>query len=128
DSATAAQWPETAYQRIFDQNPATCLAFTLQGDRQVEGFVVASLVGDDCELENIVVAPRRRRAGWGQRLLAEGIAAARSRNAKRIFLEVRESARPACGLYEKYGFVLVGRRPDYYRNPSEAAVLYRLEL
>jgi ribosomal-protein-alanine acetyltransferase len=129
DSASAAQWPETAYQRIFEENPATRLAFTLQGrDRTVEGFAVASLAGEDCELENIVVAAGRRRAGWGKRLLAEVITAARSRNGKQIILEVRESARPARGLYERYGFALVGRRPGYYRDPTEDAILYRLEL
>jgi len=128
-SASAAQWPEAAYQRIFDENPATRLAFTLQGcDRTVEGFALASLAGEDCELENIVVAAPRRRAGWGKRLLAEVIAAARARNGQRIFLEVRESARPARGLYERYGFAVVGRRPGYYRNPTEDAILYRLEL
>ena len=127
-TAAAAHWPENAYQKIFDRSPPR-LAFTLHGqDRTVEGFVVASLSGQDCELENIVVAPCFRSLGWGRRLLRALIAAARSRNAQGIFLEVRESASSARGLYETCGFVRAGRRPGYYRNPTEDAILYRLEL
>jgi ribosomal-protein-alanine N-acetyltransferase len=34
----------------------------------------------------------------------------------------------AIPLYERLGFVAVGRRPGYYRSPVEDAVLMRLEV
>lgn len=129
DVASAAHWPETTYLKIFDQTTPTRLAFTLRGqDSTVEGFVVASLHDQDCELENIVVSRRLQSKGWGKRLLATLVTAARSLHAKGIFLEVRESASPARGLYERCGFVRAGRRKGYYRSPVEDAILYRLDL
>ena len=46
--------------------------------------------------------------------------------ASRILLEVRESNLAARRLYEKHGFRESGRRPKYYSNPIEDAILYTL--
>ena len=43
-----------------------------------------------------------------------------------LTLEVRASNAPAIALYEKYGFVPVGRRKNYYDAPREDAVLMTL--
>ena len=47
---------------------------------------------------------------------------------ERITLEVRESNAPAIGLYQKLGFVEVGRRKNYYEKPREDAILMDLNL
>ena len=44
-----------------------------------------------------------------------------------LTLEVRISNQPAIALYEKLGFVQVGKRPNYYRNPKEDALILRKE-
>jgi ribosomal-protein-alanine N-acetyltransferase len=46
------------------------------------------------------------------------------------WLEVRESAKHAIQLYQKYGFIETGRRANYYVNTAgrEAAVLMALPL
>ena len=43
--------------------------------------------------------------------------------ASTVLLEVRESNTAARQLYEKLGFVEIGGRPDYYRDPVEDALL-----
>ena len=43
-------------------------------------------------------------------------------------LEVRAGSVGAIALYEGLGFVVVGRRRGYYREPVEDALLMRLEL
>jgi ribosomal-protein-alanine N-acetyltransferase len=42
-----------------------------------------------------------------------------------FFLEVRESNHGAQTLYRQFGFIEIGRRPDYYQNPSETAIVMR---
>ena len=42
-----------------------------------------------------------------------------------LTLEVRVSNAPAIALYEKLGFVQVGRRPNYYRSPKEDALILK---
>ena len=45
-----------------------------------------------------------------------------------LLLEVRVSNAPAIALYEGLGFAQVGRRPKYYHNPHEDALILRKEL
>ena len=44
-----------------------------------------------------------------------------------LTLEVRASNYPAISLYEKLGFIQVGRRPGYYRSPREDALILQKE-
>ena len=67
-----------------------------------------------------------RRRGLGTRLLHELFGVLRRQGGRALFLEVRESNAAARALYEKCWFVEVGRRPRYYLEPLEDAVMYRL--
>jgi ribosomal-protein-alanine N-acetyltransferase len=91
----------------------------------LQGFLVARHVAAEWELENIVVAPRGRRKGLGNRLLEALLIAASETNNSAVFLEVRESNAAARSLYEKVGFEQTGRRNSYYTGPREDAILYR---
>jgi len=84
------------------------------------------LAENEGELVDIAVAPEHRQKGLGQLLLAALLAEAQNRGAEQIFLEVRESNKAARGLYEKNGFVPIGRRKKYYKNPVEDAVVMQL--
>jgi ribosomal-protein-alanine acetyltransferase len=89
----------------------------------VMGFVVAQCLGDEWEIENLVVDAGSRRRGLASRLLDQLLGYARDQTAKAVRLEVRESNRAARGLYAKWGFRETGRRKNYYRDPEEAALL-----
>ena len=84
------------------------------------GFL--SLSGEG-EITRIAVHPRFRRTGLGKKLMVAMTAKARELDLETMFLEVRESNAPAIGLYKSFGFEQVGRRPNYYTSPTEAAVL-----
>ena len=92
------------------------------------GFLVAQHVASEWELENIVVSKTERQKGIGKLLLDALLASAREVNSAAVSLEVRESNRAARFLYEKIGFQQAGRRKNYYANPREDAILYRLTL
>jgi ribosomal-protein-alanine N-acetyltransferase len=127
-SETAAHWTLLAYQGLFaaDASPRRTLVAT--GDsvaQEVCGFVVAHCLGDEWEIENLVVAPEQRRRGIGSELLGELLLDLQSKGVRASSLEVRESNVSATRLYEKHGFTPVGRRIGYYRNPPEDAVILR---
>jgi len=122
-AATAAHWSAADYARIFAAG-SQYVALVLEG-REVEGFAVARGVGTEWEIENIAVAGAAQRHGLGTHLLVELLERLRQAGARNVFLEVRESNRPARALYEKWAFVESGRRKAYYRDPDEDAVLYR---
>jgi len=94
------------------------------------GEVIAVLqsrqIAHELEILDVAVDSRQRRKRFATLLLESVLQLARQRGAQEFFLEVRESNAAALALYRKFGFVVAGRRPNYYRRPDEAALLLRL--
>ena len=133
-SATAAQWNQAEYLKLFAPNqPSSQLqaqtqqrtALVVEQSGSVVGFIVGRQVADEWEIENIAVTGAARRCGLGSRLVGELLDHVRNRGGKSIFLEVRESNRAARSLYEKWAFIEVGRRKAYYQNPAEDALILK---
>ena len=98
----------------------------------VDGTVVAGYVGSqsvrgEADMMNLAVLPEYRRQGVGEALVTELVSGLCKQEVHSLTLEVRASNTPAIGLYEKLGFEQVGRRPGYYRNPREDALILRKE-
>jgi ribosomal protein S18 acetylase RimI-like enzyme len=102
----------------------------------VAGFIVASLLPPQAELEIIAVAPRFQRRGLARRLFTALAAELRSTLAAKLstgqpaelLLELRASNLPALAFYGSLGFMEAGRRPCYYHDPIEDALLMRLRV
>jgi len=132
DSPTAAHWPSARYEDAIRNFSPRRLVMVIEDESNILGFIVACAAETtdthEWEIENIVVASAAWRRGLGARLLGGLLnAAPKGKNAV-FFLEVRESNRAARALYEKFHFVEDGRRPRYYQQPQEDAILYRLAL
>lgn len=94
----------------------------------VAGYSVLWMAGEECELANLAVAPSRRGRGIGALLLDAILQEAQAEGAMVMFLEVRDSNASARRLYASRGFHEVGRRPGYYKNPVEDALVLRRDL
>jgi ribosomal protein S18 acetylase RimI-like enzyme/glycosyltransferase involved in cell wall biosynthesis len=89
---------------------------------QVAGFVVCRIVADgESEVLSLVVDPPSRRRGIGKRLMLQVL----GNTPGDWFLEVRESNTPAINLYKQLGFHEISRRPNYYQDSGETAVVMR---
>ena len=77
---------------------------------------------------NVAVHPDHRRKGIAEALVLALCADLKARDNVCLTLEVRASNEPAKALYEKLGFIQVGRRPNYYHNPKEDALILRKSL
>jgi len=126
-AATASHWSEEQYQAAVSPAGPARMALVVEEQETVKGFLVARAVDREWEIENIAVAGAARRRGLGTRLLGEFLDIVSAQNAEAVFLEVRESNLAARQLYEKWAFVESGRRPGYYREPEEDAILYRFD-
>jgi ribosomal-protein-alanine N-acetyltransferase len=126
-AATAAHWSAEQYEALFRASDPGRVALILWEASELQGFVIARVVGKEWEIENIAVAGPARRRGLGTRLLGELLDSARAKDAAAVFLEVRESNQAARALYEKWAFRESGRRPRYYKDSAEDAILYRLD-
>lgn len=91
------------------------------------GFVCATLLQDGqenrAELSSLAVQPTARRQGIGAALLEAVLAWAAANGAHHLSLEVRTSNSAALGLYSRLGFHQEGRRPGYYADPAEDALI-----
>jgi len=129
-SGTAAHWTEREYDALFVQDaPAriALLAVSESDAAQLYGFVIVRCAVGDWEIENLVVAPEHQRLGVGTKLIRELLYRAQGA-ATSVLLEVRESNLAARRLYEKLGFSEQGRRGNYYREPTEDALLLRISV
>ncbi|MDR0889513.1 MAG: ribosomal protein S18-alanine N-acetyltransferase [Oscillospiraceae bacterium] len=109
------------------ENPLSFWLVALEGET-VLGYVGSQTVPPESDVMNLAVAPEWRRSGIALQLLLQLTQYLEKSGVESLSLEVRENNRPACSLYIKMGFVIVGRRPGYYRNPQEDALIMRKEL
>lgn len=96
-----------------------------EDDSRVVGYIGSQTVLPETDMMNIAVHPDYRRRGIGAILVEALIAELQRRGSDCLTLEVRVSNEPAITMYDKLGFVTVGKRPGYYRNPREDALIMR---
>jgi len=123
-------WPEKSYQFELTQNPST-LAIVNElippgAMPIVIGMTVVWIMLDEAHIATIAIHPHFRGHGIGKKLLAETLRQSIKRGAILATLEVRQHNHIAQQMYTKFGFEIVGRRPKYYLDNNEDAVIMTL--
>ena len=94
-----------------------------QTGEQVIAYAFWHKVADEMHLLKVAVTPARRGQGVASWLLERCFTRSFEHGARSAHLEVRPSNNPAVELYQKLGFEVVGRRPKYYSDTKEDALL-----
>ena len=98
-----------------------------QEGEMVAGYIGSQTVMGETDMMNVAVHPDFRRRGIAEALVKRLVEDLQAMESHCLTLEVRASNAPAIALYEKLEFRQVGRRPNYYRNPKEDALILRKE-
>jgi [ribosomal protein S18]-alanine N-acetyltransferase len=125
NASFSTPWKESTFRGLLGRTDTDLIA-ALRGDVLI-GYAVTWTVLDQAELGNVAVAPEARGTGVGRLLVRSVVERLRYRRVKECFLEVRASNTVAQALYESFGFEVVGRRRAYYAQPTEDALVMRLE-
>jgi ribosomal-protein-alanine N-acetyltransferase len=126
-AAFSDPWSRRSFEELLAQPQVRGLAMD-GGDRALAGYALVSLVAGEGEILNLAVDPAARRRGLGKELLDAALDLMRRSGTAVVFLEVRQSNRPAIHIYERAGFRQVSVRRAYYRNPTEHALTMALKL
>ena len=124
-------WSEEQFRAAFAQR--SFAGFGLRSPEGAGGGALLAYISfyhtqDELEILNIAVTPPCRRQGCGRRLLGLALQVAKKMGIERAVLEVRVQNTPALKLYQGLGFECVGRRPRYYADTGEDALVYALSL
>jgi ribosomal-protein-alanine N-acetyltransferase len=120
-------WPPSAYRYELYENPLSSLwvaeVISTEGQSQVVGILVVWVVVDEAHIATLAVHPEYRGRGVAQSLLVEALKEAIDKGLKTATLEVRANNTIAQRLYHRFRFEVVGRRPRYYLDNHEDALI-----
>ena len=120
-AAQATPWSEEHFRAEL-ANPCARIDLCWRGG-ELAGFICWWLVAGEVQIQNVATAPACRRQGVAAALLARVFAQCREAGFEAAWLEVRVGNRAAIALYERFGFTVVGRRPNYYADGEAALVM-----
>ncbi|MFA6091363.1 MAG: GNAT family N-acetyltransferase [Elusimicrobiota bacterium] len=133
---TTPHWTRAQFESEFS-NPRSvflvaevqCIADAgMSGPREesrgrLSGYGAAWAVEDELQILSVAVNPEHVRRGIGRALVEALCVQGRSRGCSRATLEVSHLNAGAVALYEGCGFVVVGRRPKFYNDGSDAVLM-----
>ena len=100
------------------------LTVVVESAGEVIGSALLVWAADEAQLNSIVLDPVVRGRGYSRQFLGCLIQSCRQRGLKCVTLEVKWDNPPAQALYERFGFVTIGKRKKYYSDGQDARVMW----
>jgi [ribosomal protein S18]-alanine N-acetyltransferase len=119
ESPEASIWSRESLLESVSQG----IAWAAELDGRVTGILIGRVAADEFEILNLAVVNACRRRGIATQLVKFAREYASAAGARRTYLEVRASNAGGIAFYTRMGFRECGRRPNYYHDPMEDAVL-----
>lgn len=93
---------------------------------EIRGYIIFWIIQKTLELHDMAVIEKHKKKGIGSFMMNFMLETARARKVEELFLEVRKSNVEAITFYEKFNFKQIGIRKNYFQNPIEDALVFRL--
>ncbi|MTI71977.1 MAG: ribosomal-protein-alanine N-acetyltransferase [Firmicutes bacterium] len=120
-------WSKKSFKMEINGNKLSRYIVATNNEKVV-GYAGVWLIVDEGHITNIAVHPNKRKKGIGNILLEALIDICKKKDMDRMTLEVREKNFIAHELYKKYGFKDCGKRPGYYADTKEDAIIMWKEI
>jgi [ribosomal protein S18]-alanine N-acetyltransferase len=99
--------------------------FVIEINKEVSGYVGIWIAHENAQVINFYIIPEYQDMGFGTTLFDFVIELCEMSSVINLTLEVRVSNLKAQKFYEKYGFVPISKRNQYYNNGEDALVLLK---
>ena len=116
----SAPWTEKSLEFFLDELNF-CVILLENGD--LASYCTVTTVLDEGQIINVATDNLFKRQGMACAVLEYVFEECRKREIVSISLEVRESNEGAIALYEKLGFEVLGKRKNFYTEPTENALV-----
>jgi ribosomal-protein-alanine N-acetyltransferase len=120
-------WSRGAFRYELTQN-RVARSLVARAGSELLGYLCLWEIGHEIHVTNLATHPDVRRHGVARALLGAVLDDARERAVTLAFLEVRPTNTEALGLYERFGFRVIGRRKGYYFDTGEDALVMEARL
>ncbi len=114
-------WAKTSFQE--ELRHGFSIPLVVKSGTKVVGYACLWHIDDEMEIANFAMSSEYRRRGIGRKMMERVLWEAEAKKCKNVILSARESNLPALNLYASFGFVEVYRRKNYYRLPTEDAII-----
>ena len=124
-------WGRLAFEgELSCQNACRFVVKSAEPDKasQIVAYAFLRRVADELHILKIAVTPALRGHGIATWFLNRCFTMGARQGVNSVYLEVRPSNIPAVELYEKLGFKEIGRRPNYYTDSKEDALVMMKDL
>jgi [ribosomal protein S18]-alanine N-acetyltransferase len=116
-------WPRETLIWELKNSDVTRVHLLRDDGGRVVAFSLCWLIFDELHINTLAVDRAERRKGLATALLRHVLAEAAAEGAGKATLEVRASNSAALALYARLGFRITAKRPRYYTNPEEDALI-----
>ncbi len=116
-------WSSQSFQYELRDNRFS-LPLVLEEEGKIIGYAIIWRIYEEFHIANFAIHPDYQGKGYGQIFLKNLFRLAG--NCQYAILEVRESNRRAIHIYEKFGFRVIMRRPNYYADGETALVMQKM--
>ena len=114
---TRAQWEK-------ELSDSTRLCIGISNNSKLLAVSSGWIILDELHITSLGVDPLHREMGIGKLLLSTLLLKAHKFGVKHATLEVKKKNSKAISLYKNLGFQVAGYRPNYYKDGSEAIILW----
>lgn len=126
-AAIEAAWPSSAgwtqAQLREEADAPAGLFWICEQEGKVVSYALARVAVDEAQIVAVGVAPELARRGLGRAAFEALLKAAKAAGLVRAVLEVSTTNAPARALYASVGLRVVGRRPKFYNDGSDALLM-----
>jgi ribosomal-protein-alanine N-acetyltransferase len=101
------------------------LLLVAKDEDQVIGYAAINIGDLEAEIMTIAVHPEHQRQGLGSAFMRAMLQPVEAAGVRHVLLEVEVGNDAAVTLYERFGFIRNGVRPNYYGLGSDAMLMER---
>ena len=120
DSNTICLWTKKQWKSEFNKQGVKVVGILLRN--KIIGIYVVQIIIDEAQINYFSIKQKYRRKGYGTYLMNYLIKQCEGSTINKILLEVSEANSIAEVFYNKFDFLTVGRRKNYYKNGSDAVL------